>query len=176
MFPFIWWLSEDQSGGGVPVDGGGEDFVRRRVIMSTSQRAKGVQPLGALAWYFAAREFVTIDANSNVSEWRDRGPYGFHVTSAIEEERPIWEDSGGWSATKPSIVFTGAKNLATAAALSTMFNGSDVPLWAVATIRLTTLTQDRTILAWDNSPAECEMCLQDTTGFSLFTRTDDASG
>lgn len=176
MFPFIWWLTDGQSGGAVPVDGGGEDFVRRRVIMSTSQKPRGGQPLGALAWYYASSEFVTLDANVTVTEWRDRGPYGFHLTSAVEEERPAWEQIGGWSAEKSSLLFSGAKNLATAGPLATRFNGSDVPLWAVATIRLTTLTQDRTVLAWDNLTAECEMGLQDTTGFSLFTRTDDAAG
>ncbi len=177
MFPFIWWLGEPPA---PPVDAGshegGGDFLRRRVIMATSAMARKTgTPASAVAWYYAQAAYIDTDANGLVTAWRDRGPRGYHLSASVEAERPTWE-AAGWSATKSSVQFPGAKNVGMTAPLGTLFNGSDVPYWVVATVQVTDLTTDRTIVAWDDgATAQSKHYIADTSGFAALTRTDDGA-
>jgi hypothetical protein len=177
LFPFIWWLGAQAS----TDDGqheGGEDFLRRRVLMATSVRRNSM-PLSALAWFYAAPQYVEIDGSELVATWRDRGPNGLNLSAALAGERPSWESAGGWSASKSSIFFPGGKNLGNGFALGAFFNGEDVPFWMFATCAVTDLTTERTIASWDDSVglvAQSKCSVSATDGFSQYRRVDDASG
>ncbi len=179
MFPFIWWLGEPPA---PPVDAGshegGGDFLRRRVIMATSAMARKTgTPASAVAWYYAQAAYIELDGSGLVATWRDRGPRGYHLTALLEAERPNWEASGGWSAAKSSVQFPGGKNLGSSGDIATLFNGSDVPYWAVATMQVTSLATERTVLSWDDaSTVQSKHAFTATNGFSSLGRVDDAAG
>lgn len=156
--------------------GGGEDFLRRRILMRAGPVRWTPKDLPLTAWYYARREFMTIDANGLVAEWRDRGPFGFGVVASIEAERPTWEEAGGWSGSKSSVSFGGSHNLGASSALVTMMNGSDLPFWVLCTCEATDFTTARTIISWDNVTTARSHCyVTATNGYSAYGRTDDAA-
>lgn len=156
--------------------GGGGDFFRRRAIIQAQPTRWTPKSLSLVAWYYARREFVTLDANGLVSEWRDRGPLGFNMSAAVEAERATWEEAGGWNAQKSSISFPGGKNLGNSNALATMLNGTDQPFWLFCTCEVTNFTAANTIVSWDDLATARSQCyFSATNAFSAYGRTDDAT-
>jgi len=145
--------------------------------MATSALGRrGGMSLGYLAWYYAHPAYVLIDGDGLVQQWSDRGPGAYNLTKDALN-RPTWEASGGWSASKSSILFPGAKDIGTTGALGTFFNGSDMPYWVAVTGEITSLATERTIVAWDNAGSVESRCtLTATDGFAQFTRVDDGAG
>lgn len=178
MFPFIWWLGQQEPAVDAGQHEGGADHLRRRVLMATQSQNWSPARLNPLFWLEAVTSDLTLDADPDVTAWRSRGS---DAQSIAASGSLTWLASG-WGSGKGTPVYSqggGGPHLATATgAVISAVAGADTPFSVMMTLQQA-LVADHVFCCWDDTtPGSSIITLRAENlggGRLRFVRTDAAA-
>jgi hypothetical protein len=151
-------------------------MMDRRLLLDASWSPANAGPA---AWYYAAGQFVSLNALGVVA-WHDRLANGGDLIQVNVIDQPQWEATGGWSSSKPSLLFA-AKSLNSPsgglAPIEAMFTGLNRPFTVLATCQVTSFADITTIASWSVASQVADQRCQVTTAqlLSSFRESDSSS-